>query len=265
MIPNFFVFIFGLIIGSFVGMLTFRMSRNLSFSGRSYCDNCKKNLCWFENIPLLSFLFFLGKCNRCKLKISFRYPLIELITGIVFLSAYYLLGLSQSPLLIDIQRNSGFLFIPVISLLITLFISLSVIDLEFKILPDFLVIITGLLVFFTVLVLPSPLLFQHFLYGILTFSFFLAIYLITRKKGMGFGDVKLSLVLGFLLGDLAIPFILLSFILGSLIGIFVLVVGKIRPGQEIPFGPYLLFSALVTLFCGDYLYIKYVNLIKLWF
>ena len=86
----FIVILLGLILGSFLGAFTYRFPKKIPFvKGRSFCPKCKKQIIWFDNIPLFSFLFLKGKCRHCKKKISFRYPLIEVISSIFFLLIYF--------------------------------------------------------------------------------------------------------------------------------------------------------------------------------
>src|SRR3972149_8377337 len=96
------IFILGLIVGSFISALTFRLPRNISvLKGRSFCDYCKKMINWYDNIPLFSYLILRGKCRSCRKNISLRYPIIEIICGIVFLLIYILTQKCFSILLIE--------------------------------------------------------------------------------------------------------------------------------------------------------------------
>lgn len=240
------LFIFGLVFGSFVGMLTYRLGRRASVLGRSFCDGCGRKLQWYQNIPLLSYIF-LKSCSSCAAKIPVRYFVIELLTGIIFL----LIGIFW-------QKGTSYELVYFLSISVVL-ISLAVIDYEKKILPDILVYILGVLVFAPLLDDGSEI-FIKLLSGFSAFIFFLAIYLITRGRGMGFGDVKLSFVLAsFLSLPNAIIWVFLSFCFGAVVGIVLLIIGKASIGKPLPFGPYLIFSFWAAYFFGATLIAWYEN------
>lgn len=174
----FLLFILGLIAGSFLAALSYRLPRNISIkTGRSFCPNCKTQINWQDNIPLLSYLLLKGKCRKCRKKISWRYPIIEFATAIVFV----LTGL-----------NPFMLFIGCLLVLI------FVIDLEHQLIPDELVF-AGLGASLIYL-LSSVTFYQNLLAGFLAALFLLLIHFVTLGRGMGLGDVKLALFLGSLLG-----------------------------------------------------------------
>lgn len=129
-----FSFIFGLCFGSFLNVLILRLSLNQSILTRSACPNCKHTIYWYHNIPLLSYLLLKGKCAYCKTKISFEYFLVEFITGIVTLAIYLKLGLTQEAIFM--------------CLLSYVLITLSFIDLKYKAVPDYLLLIVLIISFF---------------------------------------------------------------------------------------------------------------------
>jgi prepilin signal peptidase PulO-like enzyme (type II secretory pathway) len=254
--------IIGLVTGSFLSMLTYRLPRELSLGGRSYCDHCGKKISWYENIPLFSYLLLKGKCKNCSRHISLRYPLIELTMGILFVLCFYLIKHPTDPFFFWLYQTFGDLSLPFLLLVATCCVSLLVIDLETQLLPDILLFILLMLVIVFCFLLPSPRLFIHLFWGFLSSSFFLLIYLLTRERGMGFGDVKLSFVAGFLLGfPYTLVWILLSFLSGSIVGLILLALKKVKPGQPIPFGPFLLGSLLLTLTIGGNIFIWYVEML----
>ncbi|MBI2590666.1 MAG: prepilin peptidase, partial [Candidatus Blackburnbacteria bacterium] len=119
-----------------------------------------------------------------------------------------------------------------------------------------------LFTFYFLLSLPSPLLFDHLLWGTVSAGFFLFLFLVTRGRGMGFGDVKLSFVLGSLLGyPASLVWLFLAFLTGGAIGIILILAGKARFGQHIPFGPFLLFAAAVAFGFGEVLFKWYLLLL----
>lgn len=212
--------ILGLIFGSFVSALTWRNPRQISnIKGRSFCDNCRSNLKWFDNIPLLSYLFLGGKSRCCRKKISSRYPIIEIITAIGF----YLIGYN---------------FINLI-LFIILF-SIFIIDFEHQIIPD-LFIFAGIILMHT-----------NFLSGLIGATFLLLIHLITKGKGMGLGDVKFAVLGGMIVGLNLLPiWMLTAFLTGGLVGSILILTKKAGLKDKIAFGPFLVIAIPITLIWGE--------------
>lgn len=176
----FIVFPLGLIIGSFLNVIVDRVSRGESILlGRSYCELCKKKLKWYDLIPLISFIMLSGKCRYCHKKLSFYYPSIELLTGILFLTTALIVwnnygGLSTSPSF-DLQLIY-YLFI--ISSLIVIFFT----DLKYGIIPFTVVIPASILVFLWFFFLFPQLLFNHILSAVGAFFCFLLLFIITKGK-----------------------------------------------------------------------------------
>lgn len=255
-------FVLGLICGSFLSMLTYRLPRELSLGGRSFCDHCGKKITWYQNIPVLSYLIMKGKCSECSRHISLRYPFIEISTGILFVLTYFTIKYPLDPFVFWIHQSFGNLGLPFLLFIVICSIALFVVDLETQILPDVILFAMLLAVISFCVLLPSPLLFVHLLWGFLSGSFFLLVYLITRERGMGFGDVKLSFVAGLLLGfPYTLVWILLSFLLGSMFGIVLLSLGRVKIGQPIPFGPFLIGSLLITLAFGSNIFVWYIQML----
>lgn len=226
------LFILGLIIGSFISAISYRIPRNLDFvKGRSFCDSCKKSLFWYDNIPLFSYLFYRGKSRCCSKKISIRYPLIELVSAFGAVILFVL-----SPHLFAIRYT-----LYVISL------TILVIDLEHQFIPDEL----SWLVFVLFLLNPIP----YTLYASLFAGFFFAflvllINLATLGRGMGLGDVKLALALGTWLGLLnGWRWLFVSFVIGGIVASILLLLKKAKMKTKIAFGPFLIVSFwLISLF-----------------
>lgn len=235
-----FIFLLGFIFGSFVNVLIYRLPIRKPITGRSLCPNCQKQIAWFDNVPLLSFILLRGKCRNCSKKISIRYPLIELLTAIGFL-LIYLLFKGQSVFEI------GYLLF-VFVLLLPIF----VIDLIHQIVPDELVFCGVALVFLFLLLSDSQSIFSSLFASFVSASFILSIHLITKGKGMGLGDVKLALFLGVFLGvSKIIPWFYLSFLTGALVGIILILVRKAKFGKPIAFGPFLILGLIGAYFWGD--------------
>jgi leader peptidase (prepilin peptidase)/N-methyltransferase len=212
----------GLVIGSFAGAVTWRIPKGEDFVlGRSYCDSCKKELRWSDNIPLFSFLLYQGKSRCCSKKIGLRYPLIEVSMAIGFV---FLFLSSLSPLYYALYAISLVIF---------------VIDLEHQIIPDEL---TWVLLLFG-LYSASNILFANLFAGFFVALLLLLLYLLTLGRGIGLGDVKLAIPLGMLLGfEKGLTFIILSFVIGGLIAMVLLILKKATMKSKIAFGPFMIIS-----------------------
>lgn len=254
-----FLFIIGLAVGSFLNELIDRLPNNRSIMGRSHCDFCKKTLEGIDLIPVVSFLMFKGRCRRCKKKLSIKYPLIELLTAITFVLVW--LYIPTLPIIAGTPQTLGtpgfvilslhILYLGIFSCLIAIFFA----DLKYQIIPDQLQI--ALLVFsFLAVSLGSVFTFQAVLSQVImgfgVMAFLLLIYLVTRGRGMGFGDVKLSFIMGYLLGlDGGYIAMAFAFIFGSLIGVWLLISRKKNLESAIAFGPFLVLGIIFALFAKE--------------
>ncbi len=248
----FFVFIIGLIAGSFFNCLVSRMEEGRDFVlGRSRCSFCAHLLSWQDLIPLLSFFLLKRRCRYCREKISWQYPLVELVTGGLFVWLFYF-WLSQEPLL-----SSLFFLFLVFSFLIIIFIY----DFKYLLIPDSLILIP-LLITFIYFLSKEVNLWHHFLAGLFSFLFFLLIVIITLGKGMGMGDVKLVFFLGFLLGypDILVA-LFSSFLIGATIGVGLILMKKKKMKSEVPFGPFLVIGTFIAYFWGINLFNWYLTLL----
>ncbi len=242
-----FLFLIGIFVGSFLNVIIDRLPRKETIAkGRSHCEFCKKELAWYDLVPLLSFLMLKGKCRYCHKKLSLYYPIIELGTGILFAFTY--LWISQIyHLPFTIYHLIYYLII------ISAFIIIFFEDLKFGIIPDKIVfpaIVATLL--YLLIINPSSLII-YLISALGAFAFFIVLFLITKGKGMGFGDVKLSFLLGLILGFPKIILALyLAFLTGAFVGIILIVWRKKRSLKDtIPFGPFLVIGTLLSLFLGN--------------
>lgn len=244
------LFLFGLAAGSFVSCFVYRINKENSLKGflkgRSYCPKCKKNLLWFDNIPLLSFLLLKGKCRFCHSPIGIHYPLVELSTGILSVMVYRL----------TIGSVSNFQF-PVSSLIFNLLITYILIavflsDLQYRTIPDQ-IIYPALLIILVFLISQYPnILISNLLSGVGAAVFFFLLVLLTCFKGMGLGDVKLAGLMGLFLGFPGIITALyLAFLTGATLGVILILLGKKRFKSEVPFGPFLIMATFIAWFWGD--------------
>ncbi len=240
----------GLLIGSFLNVAIYRVPRKLSVlkPARSFCPNCERQISWWENIPVVSWLILKGHCSGCKESISGIYPVVEILSAISAAASYLFFGLTITGVL-------------VYALVATLIV-ISFIDLEFKIIPNVIsypgIIIglcTGIISEYT----------NYFSFPITTGAldsligflvgggFFYVIawgyYIATKRIGLGGGDIKLLAMTGSLLGWQSVPqTIVLGSILGSVIGIGAMIFAKTGRHTEIPFGPWLSIGAILYIF-----------------
>lgn len=259
------LFTIGLAIGSFINVIIYRsIHKDSPLRGRSYCDNCKKQIAWYDNIPLISFIVLQQRCRYCKSPIPWQYPAVELITGALFVW-WYAVGftffrLSAQPF--SVIQPMFWLFIAV------LFLIIFFTDINYYIIPDSAVLLLSFAVIGYRLLLTSrgimreEDLFFSFIAGVGAFLCFLLLFLITRGKGMGFGDVKLAFPLGMILGwPLAIVGFMAAFVVGAAVGVTLIFFGKKKLKAHVPFGPFLIVGNLLALVWGEQLLSWYLSLL----
>ena len=244
-------FVLGGIWGSFCNVCIYRLPDNDSvITGRSFCRSCKNKIKWYDNIPLLSFIFLRGKCRSCNNKISSQYFLVELISAISFLSIYFIYGLSITTLLLII--------------LSIFFIIIFFIDLKHYIIPNeltFPLMLIGFVKSFD----PNlnQTIFPNYINSLLGGFFgYATIWLIIffykkvrNKEGMGLGDAKLMAVVGFWFGWVSIPFTIFISSAVALVLVIPSLIKKTRNmSAQIPFGPYIIIGCII--------YVTFANQIK---
>jgi leader peptidase (prepilin peptidase)/N-methyltransferase len=249
------MFLFGSVIGSFLNVVILRYRTGRSVGGRSACFSCDKKLSWYELVPIASFATQRGKCTGCQARISWQYPIVEAITGILFVLLYarFAYLLPTMPLLF------GILF-AYYAFIASVLVVLSAYDMRHKILPDGLTMLFAGAAFVGMFFLKGDALILHvpgiwdLCAGILLPAPFALIWLISKGKWMGLGDAKLMIGIGFLLGmSGGITAVLLSFWIGAAFSIMLLILGGFvkRGGvfsmkMAIPFGPFLALSTLLA-------------------
>lgn len=242
----FFFFLLGLIFGSFFNVVGLRLPKNIPFANdRSICPNCKHQLAWFENIPLISFIVQRGKCRYCKENISYIYPTIELLTGILFAVSFAKVGLS--------------LELITALLLMSMLIIILVTDIKYMLIPNkVLMFFFPLLLVMRLIVPLNP--WWSAAAGCLTGVLVIAVIILISHGGMGGGDMKLFGVIGLVLGvkEVLLAFFL-SCMIGAIIGMSLLLFKIIGRKQPIPFGPYIVVGTIITYFYGDFLIDWYFN------
>ena len=241
---------FGLIIGSFLNVCIYRIPAGLSVvSPPSRCPNCGSFIRWYQNIPILSYLVLGGKCGSCRVGISWRYPIVEALTGALFVLVFFSFQFSAATV--------------VYWVFVAALIVITFIDLDHQIIPD-VISLPGIVVGFLCSFAIPWLSWSDSLLGILLGggSLWLVAFLyelLTKKEGMGGGDIKLLAMLGAFLGWKAIlPIIFISSLIGSLVGIPLMLVKKADSKLAIPFGPFLALGAVIYLFWGPKLIAWYL-------
>lgn len=247
--------LFGAIIGSFLNVVILRLPEkdaSIVFPA-SHCPKCLNNLSWYENIPVLSYIFLRGKCSHCHTSISLQYPVVEMLTALLAAAVCFKFGYSL--------QAAGY-FILGASLLVIIFI-----DIHHQIIPD-IISLPGIILGFLFSLVNSSVTWQSSLIGLLlgggvlyTIAF---LYFFLRKQdGMGGGDIKLLAMLGAWLGWQSLPFIILvSSSAGSIVGLIAMRWQKKGGSTRIPFGPFLSIAALIYIFYSEkilYFYHLYVT------
>lgn len=233
--------LFGLIVGSFLNVLILRHGK-ASLGGRSACPSCKAQIRWGDNIPVLSWLILRGRCRDCRARISLQYPLVEVLTGALF----FTLGTSALPLGLRILSCA----------IAALLIAIAVYDLYHTIIPD-----SWVWAFNILALLTLTFNFQFSIFNILAGPLvalpLFAVWLYSRGEWMGFGDVKLALGMGWLLGAVyGFVAMLSAFVMGAVVGVLLIALTHIRSSSqrsrgftmksEIPFGPFLVAGTFIV-------------------
>lgn len=255
------VFVFGLIIGSFLNVVILRMNTGRSVvRGRSKCAVCSRTLAWYELIPVFSFLGLRGKCRTCKTQISFQYALVELVTAITFVIAYIKIVIVGG---FDLYAWVAFIFTLVVS---SLLIIIFAYDLRHKIIPDKIVypfiLLSLLSIVWKAITIAGFLGGNAIIGGIIVALPFFLLWAFSKGRFMGFGDVKLALGIGWLLGTAGgFAAILFSFWFGGAVGLFLIALSrKYNMKSEIPFAPFLIIGVFVAGLWG----ITISSLIPIW-
>ncbi|WP_225733163.1 prepilin peptidase [Pseudoclavibacter sp. CFCC 13796] len=261
--------VLGLFIGSFLNVVIYRLPRRASLSmPPSHCTSCGRRLAWYENIPVLSWVALCGRCRTCKSRISLRYPVIELLTGLLFLTTAlrFVPDLANAPTLADAVARGSVLIAAL--WFVAASIALAMIDLDTLTLPNRIIypsaiVIGGLYLIATVSSMIGvasagagsawnsalTALLGALIVGVL----YLAIAFIS-PRGMGLGDVKYAALIGLALGWHGWPYIvlglLLPFLIGGIVAAILLVTGRVRRKTGIPFGPAMALGAVVALEWG---------------
>nr|WP_242691190.1 A24 family peptidase [Cytobacillus praedii] len=243
------IFLYGLTLGSFYNVVGLRVPIKQSIvKPRSSCPNCKHQLTAMELIPVLSYIIQGGKCRQCKARISPIYPMMELITGLLFVSAPLVVGWTAE--------------LVVAWTLISLLIIIFVTDITYMLIPDkILAVFAGIFLIERLLIPLSPW-WDSLLGAAIGFTLLLVIAIIS-KGGMGGGDIKLFALIGFIIGTKAMVLaFFLATLYGSLFGIVGLLLKKVKRGKPIPFGPFIAAGTLTAYYFYDAIieaYLQYLT------
>ena len=246
------IFILGLIVGSFSNVCIYRIPRNESIIfPASHCPKCHSPIKPADNIPLLSYILLKGRCRNCKSKISIQYPIVELLTGLIYLIIYLVYGLSIQSLIYIILSSA--------------LVIISFIDLNEQIVPD-VISLPGIVIGFIISFFVPYISFINSALGILVGGGIILIIglagsAIFKKEAMGGGDVKLAAMVGAFLGwKYIIISLFLGFFIGALAGIL-LILSKIKSREDdIPFGPFIVLGSFITLLWGEKIISWYIGI-----
>lgn len=242
----FFIFLLGLAAGSFLNCVVYRLKKGYSLKGRSFCPQCRKKLFWYDNLPLVSFLFLRGKCRFCRSPIPYRYPVGEFLTGLAWAATYYFTFL---------QFPGNYLLLVYRLLLVSLFMGIAFFDALYGLIPDVLIYLGLVLALGAGFVFKT--LFLNLISGLGAAFLFALLVWLTKGRGMGEGDVKLVGLMGLFLGWPRILVALYAaFLTGGAVGVILILWGKKKFGQTLAFGPYLVSGTFLALFWGETIWSK---------
>ena len=242
---NLIIFVFGASIGSFLNVLIDRLPKEESINGRSHCDFCGKKLNWYDMFPVISFFILKGKTRCCRKKLSFQYPLIEFVTGVIFVTVF-----KDGPYIESLTRTV--LISGVMACLIVIFIS----DLKYHLISDYILLALFIFSLLSKFVIPAEAGIQvigfDVLSGLIVCLPIFLVYFISKERAMGLGDVYLTAIMGFLLGwQKGFLALYIAFVTGAIFGLIIILFKHRKLKSKIAFGPFLVIGTVVMLFWGE--------------
>jgi leader peptidase (prepilin peptidase)/N-methyltransferase len=247
------IFVFGLCIGSFLNVCIYRLPVSKSIvHPRSMCSNCGTLIAAYDNIPVLSYLWLKGRCRHCQIKISLRYPMVELLGGLFALGTYLKFGLTLEALIY-------YLFFAAL-------LTVTFIDIDHRIIPN-VITLPGIPICFAASFALPTITYKEALLGILIGGGSLLLVawvysLITKKEGMGGGDIKLLAMMGAIVGWQGVFFtIFLASLVGTIAGLAAMLQSRKGMKLAVPFGPFLSIGSITYIFFGTPLIAWYFNLL----
>lgn len=254
-----FAFLFGIVFGSFFNVCIYRIPLGMPVGGRSrsMCLKCGNRIAWYDNIPLLSYLLLRGRCRHCKQHFSIRYFFVELLTGLLWLACFLTWGTTPRGLLTTVT----------FCLFVSILIIITFIDIDHGIIPDS-ISLPGIPVFFllTGLFIPQTTwldsLVGIFIGGGILLGVSIVYRIITKRDGMGGGDVKLLAMIGAVVGWKGILFtIFVSAIIGTVAGVILMLKNRKSLSLSMPYGPFLSLGAILYIFFGEMIFAWYISLL----
>ncbi len=242
------IFIAGLIVGSFLNVVIFRLEKNKSFIfGRSVCLGCNNQIVWHDNIPVVSFLLLRAKCRNCRRPISWQYPAVELATAIIFIWLFSRFGI-----------NFKFFSLIIFSCFLLV---IFVYDLKHYLILDRVSI--PAMVAALLLNLMLRLGFVNLLLGAIIGGVFFAFqFFVSKGKWVGDGDIRLGFLMGLMLGwKMLLVALFLAYLIGSFVSILLMIFSNKKMSSQIPFGPFLALATFITLIYGTEILNWYLNLL----
>lgn len=233
------VFIIGLSVGSFLNVLVLRIDKlSTVWKGRSICPSCKHTLAWYDLVPLFSFATLLGKCRYCKKKISWQYPAVEFGVGLLFLLLLLKFGVGMALIY----------YLITFSVLTVVFIY----DIETQLVPEVFVWIALALAFLGGSYFGNFSFLEMIYGGLIAGGLFALLVVVSKETWMGAGDIKIGLIMGFLLGyPVAVLGLFSSFVLGSIVGLIYMKVANKTMKDSLPFAPFIIASTLICMIVGQ--------------
>ena len=260
----FYIFLFGLIVGSFVNVVIYRVPRGESIvSGRSRCANCGKNIAWYDLIPIASFFILRFHCRQCRRRISWLYPVVELYSGLIFLLTFYFTFISQATTLFHYYPLPTTYYLLLVNWLLLIFLLeslliLAVIDLKNLILPDsvMLMMFLGVLAYGILEYLRgyfgfNIFSFDNFIGATVLFSALFLIWFFSKGSWLGLGDAKLAGLVGLIFGLWGGLIVIYGAIIAGMIaGLVLMVSHKANLKTKLPLGTFICLSATAYVFFG---------------
>jgi prepilin signal peptidase PulO-like enzyme (type II secretory pathway) len=245
------VIILGLVVGSFLNAVIYRLHAGVSFlRGRSYCPFCKHDLGFWDLIPVFSFVFLKGKCRYCQKQISWQYLLVELGTATAFLLLFWQFDLG----------GQFYVYFIYTCFLIVIFVY----DLRYYLILDKVSLPAIVVAFFLSLFVLKISFLYLILGGVIGGGFFLLQFVVSKGKWIGGGDIRLGVLMGFMLGY---PYVLvalfIAYVLGSLVGVGLIIVGRKKWQSKVPFGTFLSLATFATFIFGEFVISYYKDLFLL--
>lgn len=243
-------FLTGLVFGSFLNCLIYRLHNKKTILGRSFCPKCKQKIKWYDNIPVISFLLLKARCRSCKEKISWQYPIIELTMALLFVFAVWRHMTGELSLLVVLRDWTIFFTL--------LFVFIY--DLKYSEIEDIVLLPATILILVFNLFLGFSI-FSMIFSALIGVVFFGTQYLITKGKGIGLGDLRIGLFMGVVCGSwqYLLVAIFFAYIIGALSSLVLMLARKKKMKSAIPLGPFLVIGTFIAFLFGEKIIALYLG------